>query len=405
MFRYFLIFFFFAFYSLQAQSVASIRLVNTERNDSNPVMELNQKMVLSFDILNQNHTSLQYKITRYNANWEKSNAFDSEFLTGFSSNRIKNYQNSFNTRQIYTHYKLEIPNQDFKITLSGNYKIEVLNQGKTLFSRRFIVYENLASIGLKVQRFPHADSANQKVEAHIYSQNIDFTKNQAHQLLIYKNNQLNNHFIIKEASFTQNHQMQFVQNNLRFQGGVEYQFFDTKNLNIASLTTQNIIADSIYQTILYPVKFNPDLPYLDRPDVNGNFYPRVLHGNRELSASTQADYTRVYFALDAPLLALDSKVCIFGAFNNFECSEDDFLTYDTPSGYWVTNRLLKQGYYNYSFALVEDNSLKPEKITGSFWETENEYSAILYYRPWGSRYDLAVGFGEGFSRESQYFKP
>lgn len=128
---------------LHAQSVATIRLINTQRNDSNPVMEINQKMILSFDILNQTSTQFSYKITRYDARWKKSNAFDSEFSTGFLSNRIRDYQHSFNTRQNYTHYRLEIPNRDFKITMSGNYKIEVLNNGKALFSRRFIVYENL----------------------------------------------------------------------------------------------------------------------------------------------------------------------------------------------------------------------------------------------------------------------
>lgn len=383
---------------LHAQSVATIRLINTQRNDSNPVMEINQKMILSFDILNQTSTQFSYKITRYDARWKKSNAFDSEFSTGFLSNRIRDYQHSFNTRQNYTHYRLEIPNRDFKITMSGNYKIEVLNNGKALFSRRFIVYENLASIGLKVDRFPHADGANQKIEALVNSQKMDFTKTQDYQLWVYKNNNLNDHLILHDASFLQNHQMQFVQNHLRFQGGVEYQFFDTKNLNIAGLTTENIIKDSITQTILHPIKFNPDLPYLDRPDINGDFYPRVFKGNQELSPDTQGDYTRVHFALDAPNLSLSSKICVFGAFNNFECTEDDYLIYDATSGYWVTDRLLKQGYYNYSFALVENEILKPEKITGSFWETENEYSAILYYRPWGSRYDLAVGFGEGFSQ-------
>ena len=68
-------------------------------------------------------------------NWRKSKLLKSEYLQGFDDVKIDTYYSSFNTYQIYTH-KLNIPNNDLRITKSKlcNYIFD--EYGEELFQRK-----------------------------------------------------------------------------------------------------------------------------------------------------------------------------------------------------------------------------------------------------------------------------
>ena len=60
--------------------------------------------------------------------------------------------------------------------------------------------------------------------------------------------------------------------------------------------------------------------------------------------------------------------------------------------------LLKQGFYNYKYVVVDrDDTLLEGAISGNFDETENNYKVIVYYRDLGARYDKIIGLGEANS--------
>ena len=73
----------------------------------------------------------------------------------------------------------------------------------------------------------------------------------------------------------------------------------------------------------------------------------------------------------------------------------------SESGLWEVELYLKQGYYNYQFAVRNTKTAEVSQtyIDGSFWQTENLYQALFYFRPWGFRYDMLIGYGEGNSRK------
>ncbi|MGV4441974.1 type IX secretion system plug protein domain-containing protein, partial [Ornithobacterium rhinotracheale] len=75
----------------------TIQLFNPQTNDHTPVVKIGENLIFSFDDLNQNYQNYDYKIVRYNRNWEPSTAFVSEFLEGAQRNRFRNYKSSFNT--------------------------------------------------------------------------------------------------------------------------------------------------------------------------------------------------------------------------------------------------------------------------------------------------------------------
>src|SRR5699024_5601498 len=95
-----------------------------------------------------------YKISYYNFDWTPTDLSKNEYMEGFDDMRISHYENSRNTLQIYTHYKLNIPNKETKaLKVSGNYMVEVYNTDDELvFSKRFIVYENKADIQAQIKR-------------------------------------------------------------------------------------------------------------------------------------------------------------------------------------------------------------------------------------------------------------
>ena len=77
------------------------------------------------------------------------------------------------------------------------------------------------------------------------------------------------------------------------------------------------------------------------------------------------------------------------------------LQYNEEAGAYEMELLLKQGLYNYCYALghLSENALPSEDycvgaIEGDYWPTKNEYQIFVYYRPFGGQYDELIGYGE-----------
>ena len=51
--------------------------------------------------------------------------------------------------------------------------------------------------------------------------------------------------------------------------------------------------------------------------------------------------------------------------------------------------LLKQGYYSYQFVQEDGATVR---TMGDFYETENEYATLVYYKGPGDRTDRLVGY-------------
>jgi hypothetical protein len=46
---------------------------------------------------------------------------------------------------------------------------------------------------------------------------------------------------------------------------------------------------------------------------------------------------------------------------------------------------LKQGYYNYLYATQENGYPDFSHLEGDYWNTENDYTVLVYFKPFGSR--------------------
>ncbi|MFT5970021.1 MAG: hypothetical protein ACI8ZO_000526, partial [Flavobacteriales bacterium] len=89
----------------------------------------------------------------------------------------------------------------------------------------------------------------------------------------------------------------------------------------------------------------------------------------------------------------EGDLYIFGALTNWEIHPEAKLKFNRTAKAYETSILLKQGYYNYEYALVPiyKNTIDNTYIEGTHFQTENEYSIFVYNRNSSEQYDRLIG--------------
>ena len=104
--------------------IKTITFKGSQQESQLPILRLGETLRLEFDALNGKEEDFYYVIEHFNYDWTPSPLVKSEYLRGFDNQRIRDYENSFNTYQIYSHYSLKIPNEQTRgILKTGNYII------------------------------------------------------------------------------------------------------------------------------------------------------------------------------------------------------------------------------------------------------------------------------------------
>ncbi|GAA4238464.1 DUF5103 domain-containing protein [Postechiella marina] len=391
----------------QVQEVAPPDYIKTIGFKSNtpesqlPVLKLGEYLVLEFDALNGEEEDYYYKIEHYNYDWTPSALMKSEFLDGFDNQRIRNYENSFNTYQIYSHYRLSIPNQFTKaLKVSGNYMISIYNSDDELaFSRKFMIYENKTAVGVSIKRSRSIAHINtkQRVDINIVPNGIQFNNpKQTVKVLIVQNNNLNTAIKNLKPLYTIGNELIYkYDSETSFWGGNEYLFFENKDVRAANTGVRTTDLQDIYYNYLFTNYRRAEKPYTYNPDINGNYL--ITHVDAD-NPSIESDYVWVFFSLLPEEIFEGKDIHVYGNFNNYEINESTKLTFDPENNIYSCPILLKQGFYNYKYVIVnKDNSIDEGTISGNFYQTENNYKVLVYYTDLGARYDKIIGLGEGSS--------
>ena len=108
-----------------ADNIKTIEFRKTGAEMGLPICTLGESLTLSFDVINDNYHRLAYSIQHCNANFEPDELDFYEFADGFNNREINNYRNSFNTHSTFTHYIIDISNDDVQLKISGNYIINI----------------------------------------------------------------------------------------------------------------------------------------------------------------------------------------------------------------------------------------------------------------------------------------
>ena len=112
----------------------------------------------------------------------------------------------------------------------------------------------------------------------------------------------------------------------------------------------------------------------------------------------QGDYASVQFSFRPPAgMPFRQDLYLFGELTNYGKDPQSKMTYNKERGVYETSIWLKQGYYDYGYALKETTGGRDvfvtDKTEGNFWETENSYTVLVYYRSLGGRSDELVAIG------------
>ena len=120
-----------------------------------PIITLNgnEQLELVFDDLDADVKIYYYTYQLCNADWTPVQVSTFDYIRGFAQNQITDYRYSSVALIRYTHYHLLLPENNSRITLSGNYLLKVyLNNdtSKLAFTKRLLVVQNAVSITAQI---------------------------------------------------------------------------------------------------------------------------------------------------------------------------------------------------------------------------------------------------------------
>ena len=374
-----------------------------------PIIKLNsgERLRLSFDDLYEDYANYSYKVVHCNQDWKPSGLMTSDYLANFQNYDIQNFEYSVNALIPYTHYWLTLPNENVRMTKSGNYLLIVYrddDEDDLVLTRRFMVYEDKVSISANIRR-PTA------VKLQNTHQEIDFTINHSNYEIpnpyrdlhvhLMQNQRWDNPITDLQPRFLNQGQLvyQYDEENT-FPGTNEFRFFDLKSLRSLGQNVRQLDRDSVVTAYLKTHQSRAGGEYAVLFDVNGQYRVRRLGAS---NSATEADYVYVDFILQKAQPFTNSDVYIFGKLSDWDVQRRFRLDYDSDRNAYRTQVLLKQGFYNFMYALKPDggDDIELRALEGSYWETENTYQILAYYRDIGSRYDRLIGYGQ-FSSDDLY---
>ena len=381
--------------------IASLQVVAGNNWLSMPVIGLGEGVPvnIAFDDLTHEYRRYAYKVEHCNADWSTSgDLFVSDYIDGFNAdNVIEHVEQSINTNVLYTHYRFQIPNERCKLKMSGNYRVTIYDANdddKAVAECCFMVVEPRMGIKLSVDANTDKgiNSRWQQVAMEVkYGGGLSVTDVQRQiYTVVMQNGRWDNAVVNAKPQFVMGDGLRWSHNaQLVFEAGNEYRKFEMLDVRHANMGVEKIDWDGKeYHAYLWPDE--PRGSYVFDEDANGAFYIRNSD-NRENNSTSE--YVHVHFTLRSP--RLEGDVFVNGVWTNDQLAAPYKMQYDEGAQCYRLSLLLKQGYYSYQYVWQRPNGqIATVPSEGSFYQTENRYQVLVYYRKMGERADRLVGFAE-----------
>ena len=378
-------------------NLKSIRVLVNGQWDSYPVMLLNggQYVDILFDDMQHAYVRRTYTITHCNADWTQSDLLESEYMDGFNGQPIDGYEPSLSTAAIYNHYELRIPNEDVRLKVTGNYRVDIFEDGddEPVASACFSVMEQRVGIDITV-------SSNTDIDTYKTHQQVSFNVNYStyhvnhpeQELLpvVTQNRRWDNHVTGLRPTYLQVNTLIFNHNrSLIFPAGNEYRRMEILDEYVPTMRVESMQYEKPYYHA-FIMTDEQRTHYVYDQDQDGRYL--VRNGDNE-DNETESEYFITHFRLEMPQL-YGGNLYLNGDLTNGRFAEDYLMEYNLMEHAYELALPLKMGSYNYQYLFVPEGETQgyTAEAEGDFYQTENEYAVYVYHRPFGERYDHLVGF-------------
>lgn len=386
------------------ENIKTVKLYVAGNPLAYPIWQLNSRnrLELHFDDLDPVVRNYSYTFQLCNADWTPAVISQFDYIKGFLQQRITNYRNSSLAYTKYIHYQVMLPEANCMPSRSGNYLLKVFADGDTsklLFTRRFLVTENLVPIAAQVQQPFNGQyfRSHQKIQFTVNTKSLNLVNAmQQVNVCMLQNNRWDNYKRSIKPTFIRPGSLEFnTEEDAIFPAGREWRWLDLRSFRLQS----DRVGRADYSNNKTLIDVIPDVDrssqrFVFYRDNNGMFYNDVTESINPL---WQADYATVNFYYipndKAPIPGKD--IYLFGELTNYGDMKQAKMEFNDRLGAYATSLFLKQGYYDYSYVSVDpkfpDWSPSFAQTEGDYWETENSYTILVYYRALGDRADRLVG--------------
>lgn len=382
-------------------NISTLQVVAGDRWLSMPVIRLNQDEVINigFDDLTHEYRRFTYTIEHCDADWTVSEGlFPSDFIEGFvEGNTIDDKEESVNTNMLYTHYALSIPNDRCRIRMGGNYRVTVYdenNDHQKIFVAHFMVLDPRMGVMMEVSSNTDIDinKSHQQVAMKLSYGAVTVTEpHEQIKSVVLQNGRWNTAVVNTPAQYIMPNGLQWLHSKeLIFEAGNEYHKFEMLDPDHPSMGVDVIRWDGTDYHV-YPFACEPQNNYVYDEDANGAFY---IRNSDNYENDRSSEYMLVHYLLKTNPIK-DGNIYIDGRWTNEQLTPDYQMTYNEESGYYEAVIQQKLGYYNYHFIVVhDDGTIRQLPSDGNFYQTENKYQCLIYYRGKQDRTDILVGYQE-----------
>ncbi len=418
--RYFILIFICAFAgNLKAQNVERVyksnirtaQLFKYGNQQQLPVYNLNSndKLELEFDDMEGNVKSYYYTYVLCDYNWQQVNLSPFDYIKGFTQNRITTYRYSSYALTRYTHYQAFLPETNSAPTKSGNYLLKVFLDGDTsklVFTKQLLVLDQKAAIiAAVVQPFtPDRFYTHQKIK---FTANISginsFSAAQQVKVVILQNNRWDIAQRDIAPTFVRGSTLDYSAENIAvFPGGKEWRWLDLRSFRLQS----DRVDHADYAKTFTDIYLRTDIDrtgqrYVYFPDYNGG-YNIITY--ESINPFWQGDYATVRFSFAKPDGSEypNKDIYLAGFFTGYQINDNWKMTYNPETLKYEISTFMKQGYYNYTYIAVDKNDpTQKTELEGNYWETENSYTILVYYKSFTDRSDQLIGVGSINSRSDK----
>lgn len=401
--------------------IRSVKLTVNGLALSQPIVALGSmgSLQLSFDELDGPGTRYYYTVIHCNRHWQPTQELSQfDYLGGYREGEIRDYQISTNSYQNYLYYSVNLPNDELNWTISGNYLLVVYEAGyenDPILTRRFMVVDEKTRYTVDMRRPAQVDMQNTHQEIDfILDMSATGTQNPRMEIscTLLQNGRWDNALTDITPRLVNGMMLDYnYQGKIVFEAGKEF-----RNLDISSLIyrSENVLDieeyPDGYSLILIPDEIRASQAYLWRQDLDGLFVPfnrdhfrkripqdslastlnlvnRFL--NREMFLNIE--YVDVLFTLNVRE-EMNQDIYIVGGMTDWKLLPEYRMVFDERIGAYVCRVHLKQGYYNYAYAIPKrDYTPDFTFLEGNWHDTENKYTLLVYFRPRSGQYDQLVG--------------